>query len=120
MTTQNFHRQLLDNLTTALLLVGQDLRVSYINASAQVLLELSETRSVGACIDQLFPHQDQLMAELKAALRDSSPYTNRGVVTTIRIRADTLKFECTDQQGHRNFDRQLLEPPALVRFGAQI
>ena len=82
MTMQNFHRQLLDNLNTALLLVGRDLHVSFINASAQVLLELSETRSIGVCIDQLFPHQDQLMAELKAALCDHSPYTNRGVCLT--------------------------------------
>ena len=63
MATQNFHRQLLDNLNTALLLVDRELRVSFINASAQALLELSETRSVGVCIQQLFPHQSDLMAE---------------------------------------------------------
>ncbi|MCZ6830886.1 MAG: nitrogen regulation protein NR(II) [Gammaproteobacteria bacterium] len=83
MATQNFHRQLLDNLNTALLLVDRELRVSFINASAQALLELSETRSVGVCIQQLFPHQSDLMAELEAALRDSSPYTSRGFCLTL-------------------------------------
>jgi len=83
MTQPNFHKQLLDNLNTALLLVDDALRVNFINASAQALLELSEARSAGVCITQLFPHQQELINELMTALRDNSPYTNRGICLTL-------------------------------------
>ncbi len=65
MTTPDFHRQLLDNLNTSLLLVDQELRVTFINGSAQALLELSENRSAGVCLKQFFPHHSELMVELE-------------------------------------------------------
>ena len=79
MAGDDFHKQLLDNLNSALLLVQPDPRVSFINASAQALLALSESRIIGFCIDQLFPQQQEMLAELQVALRDHSAYTNRGV-----------------------------------------
>jgi two-component system nitrogen regulation sensor histidine kinase GlnL len=79
MTAPDFHRQLLDNLNTSLLLVDQELRVTFINTSAQALLELSENRSTGVCLKQFFPHHSELMVELETALRDNSPYTIRAI-----------------------------------------
>jgi two-component system nitrogen regulation sensor histidine kinase GlnL len=103
MTSPDFHRQLLDNLNTALLLVDQELRVSFINASAQTLLQLSENRSVGVCIKQFFPHHEQLMAELEIALRDNSPYTIRDICLHLaggrELRIDLVVTPFQDTQG---------------------
>jgi two-component system nitrogen regulation sensor histidine kinase GlnL len=83
MTDSDFHQQLMDNLNTALLLVDDDLRLSFINAAAQALLELSENRSIGVSFAQLFPQQAELVDELRVALRDNSPYTSRGICLTL-------------------------------------
>jgi len=83
MSQPEFHKHLLDNTTTGLVLLDQDLCVKFINVSAQVLLELSETRSAGACVEQIFPHQQHLLEVLRSALRDNSPYTSRGISLTL-------------------------------------
>ena len=79
MATQDFYRQLLDNINTALMLVDTGLRVTYVNSAAQVLLELSESRSVGALISELFPGQDDLVGELANTLQENNPHTNRDI-----------------------------------------
>ena len=77
MQDQDFYSQLLDHLSTALLVVGEDLHVAYINSSAQALLECSESRSRQAPVDQLFPGQTVLRQELESARDTGVGYTNR-------------------------------------------
>ena len=77
MGERDFHRQLLDNLSTAVLVVGADLRVTFISPAAQALLELSEARSLGASIDELLPGQRQLRDSVRPD--DVGPYTSRGL-----------------------------------------
>jgi two-component system nitrogen regulation sensor histidine kinase GlnL len=77
MTDSEFHRQLLDNLSTAVLVLDSDLRVCFISPAAQALLELSESRSRGTRLEELLPGQAQLVDSL--AVGDQSSYTNRGL-----------------------------------------
>jgi two-component system nitrogen regulation sensor histidine kinase GlnL len=77
MIEPDFHRQLIDNLSTAVLVLDNDLRVCFISPAAQALLELSESRSCGTCLQELLPGQAQLFDSLSIA--DQSPYTNRGL-----------------------------------------
>jgi two-component system nitrogen regulation sensor histidine kinase GlnL len=77
MTDPEFHRQLLDNLSTAVLVIDSDLRVCFISPSAQALLELSESRSLGTELQELLPGQPQLLDSLAGA--EQSPFTNRGL-----------------------------------------
>lgn len=48
------HRLLLDNLTTATLLLNADLRLEYMNPAAEMLLAVSGQRSHGQFISELF------------------------------------------------------------------
>jgi two-component system nitrogen regulation sensor histidine kinase GlnL len=77
MTDPQFHKQLLDNLSTAVLVLDDDLRVCFISPAAQALLELSESRSRGTCLQDLLPGQPQFIDSLANA--EQSPYTNRGL-----------------------------------------
>jgi two-component system nitrogen regulation sensor histidine kinase GlnL len=109
MTAPDFYKHLLDNTTTGLLLLDQSLCVRFINASAQVLLELSEARSAGVCVKQLFPHQDDLLAELQSALADNSAYTNRGIcLTTVGGRELLVDLIVTPFQGVTDNNTSLL------------
>ena len=77
----DFHRHLLGSLSTAVLVLGEDLRVLYISPAAQALLELSESRIVGAHFGDA-PAGHQLLPRLLAARAgglDAPPYTCRGV-----------------------------------------
>ncbi len=82
MTGTDFHKQLLDHLSTALVLVDADLRVRYINSAAQALFELSDSRSEGMRIHQLFPSHEQLFNELQTALQQNNPHTHRDITLT--------------------------------------
>ena len=79
MTDSSYHTQILDNLSTAVLVLDTGLRLEFISPAAQALLELSESRGVGVHLDELFPGQlDFIQRQHEEHLGDG-PYTNRGV-----------------------------------------
>ena len=88
----NFHQKLLDNLSTAILVVSPELRVVLISPAAQALLELSESKSVGASLQELFPGQGQLTDSIRPA--ELNPYTNRGLTLTLAS-GHELIVDCT-------------------------
>ena len=94
MADAEFHRQLLENLSTALLVLEPDLRVSFINPAAQALLELSESRTMGSQFEELFPGQTQLLEGLDAVVESHSAYTSRGVTLKLASGQD-LTVDCT-------------------------
>ena len=94
MTDAEFHRQLIENLSTALLVLEPDLRVSFISPAAQALLELSESRTMGSQLEELFPGQTQLLEGLDAVVESHSAYTNRGVTLKLASGQD-LTIDCT-------------------------
>jgi two-component system nitrogen regulation sensor histidine kinase GlnL len=79
MNSDNLQQNLLDYISTAVVVLDDDLRVLFINASAQVLLECSEARTLGATIDQLLPGQPGLREDLLNAQARFNAYTNRDV-----------------------------------------
>lgn len=93
MTDIDFHKQLLNHLSTALVLVDTDLRVRYINSAAQALFELSDSRSEGTRIDQLFPSHEPLIDELQTAMQQNNPHTHRDITLTTRGRHEELHVD---------------------------
>jgi two-component system nitrogen regulation sensor histidine kinase GlnL len=73
------HRQLLDNISTALLVLGTDLRVTYLNGAAQALLQISASRCIGTPLEQVMPLPEEACEELQKALSDQSTYINRSL-----------------------------------------
>ncbi len=64
--------QILDEQTTAVLLVDSGRKVVYLNAAAQVLLDISAQRAMGRLADELLG----ISAPLQAALTDSAEGRN--------------------------------------------
>ena len=67
MPPEMFHTRLLDNLTTAILLVDAGMRVIYLNPAAEGLLELSSARIVGEEIERVLQEDSDTAASLQRA-----------------------------------------------------
>ena len=71
-------KSLLDNLTTAVLLLNENLRVRYLNPAAEHLLAASLSQLVGIPIRQLISENDpNAHADMETALAELHPYTKR-------------------------------------------
>ena len=77
MPPEQFLRQILDNLTTAVLLLDGSLRVSYMNPAAEMLLEVSGQRVNGQRISSLFSDASETMESLRGAISSGHPFTKR-------------------------------------------
>src|SRR5690606_7804602 len=82
MALDNLH-SVLDNPTTAVLVGGRDLTLSYLNTAAETLLEVAGSRMVGGPINALFVEEDDTNASLREAQRSGSAFTKREVQLTL-------------------------------------
>ncbi len=71
------HRLLLDNLTTATLLLDAGLRLEYMNPAAEMLLAVSGQRSHGQFISELFTESPEALGALRQAVEQAHPFTKR-------------------------------------------
>ena len=62
------HRLLLDNLTTATILLDAELRLEYMNPAAEMLLAISGQRSHGQFISELFTESTEALNSLRQAV----------------------------------------------------
>jgi two-component system nitrogen regulation sensor histidine kinase GlnL len=92
MEQAEFYKQLLENLSTSVLVLNADLRVIFINPAAQALLELSESRSCGSQLEDLLPQHPLLPNKLEAT-RESA-YTNRGLGIKLAS-GQEITIDCT-------------------------
>ena len=77
MPPEMFHTRLLDNLTTAILLVDAGMRVIYLNPAAEGLLELSSARIVGEEIERVLQEDSDTAASLQRVLETGVGFTKR-------------------------------------------
>lgn len=77
MTNDQLHHLLLDNLSTAVLLLNSSLEVCYLNPAAENLLAVSAVRLCGNSVDTLFSDDDTPMNSLREALTSNHPFTQR-------------------------------------------
>ena len=94
MNQETLHNQLIDNLSTALLLLSPDLRLAFINSSAQALLALSETRTLGSSLADLFPEQLEMIQLGESDELPESPFTSRGLTLTT-VAGHQVVVDCT-------------------------
>jgi two-component system nitrogen regulation sensor histidine kinase GlnL len=78
----SLHRLLLDNLTTATLLLNAQLRLEYMNPAAEMLLAVSGQRSHGQFISELFTESDEALKALHLAVEQAHPFNKRETVLT--------------------------------------
>ncbi len=74
----DLHKRLLDHLTTAVLLLDEELRVTYANPASEHLMAASFSQLTGSFVQTLIHDDDgKAQADLESALRDLHPFTKR-------------------------------------------
>lgn len=77
MAADLLHKQLLDNLRTAVLLLDKKLCVRYLNSAAEALLSTSANRLLGMCLVDSFGFDDDTRHALDKCIADGQPFTCR-------------------------------------------
>ncbi|PNA02550.1 MULTISPECIES: nitrogen regulation protein NR(II) [unclassified Pseudomonas] len=90
------HRLLLDNLTTATLLLNAELRLEYMNPAAEMLLAVSGQRSHGQFISELFTESAEALNSLRQAVEQAHPFTKREAqLTSLAGQSITVDYAVT-------------------------
>lgn len=76
-------RDILDNISTAIIALNQSLNVVALNSSCEDLLEFSEERSLGQPVNKLLLGPNQLIAALNDVLSNGNPVSQRGSPLTL-------------------------------------
>lgn len=90
------HRLLLDNLTTATLLLNAELRLEYMNPAAEMLLAVSGQRSHGQFISELFTESTEALSSLRQAVEQAHLFTKREAqLTSLTGQTITVDYAVT-------------------------
>ncbi len=74
---QTLYQHLIDNQTTAIVLLDNHLHISYMNNAAETLLQTSASRTLNQPANDLFIDLDTGVEELENTLQSDQPYTRR-------------------------------------------
>ncbi|UAW98221.1 nitrogen regulation protein NR(II) [Halopseudomonas nanhaiensis] len=77
MLPDRYLRQILDNLTTAVMLLDAELRLTYLNPAAEMLLAVSGQRVLRQPVGELFNDTSAALASLLGSLKTGDPFTKR-------------------------------------------
>lgn len=70
-------KQLLDNLSTAIILVDEQLRLIYLNTACEHLLHVSLDHVCGSSISSFYVESDEALSKARQTMEDESLYTKR-------------------------------------------
>jgi len=82
MINEALQRLLIENLTTATLLLNSRLRLEYMNPAAEMLLAVSGQRSHGQFISELFTESPEALAALRQDVEEAHHFTKREATLT--------------------------------------
>jgi len=77
--TSSTSSRLFDNLTTAVIALDEDLKVTALNTAAEQLLGISANKALGRRLTQVASIPDSLFARLRKAIDMGQPINNRQV-----------------------------------------
>jgi len=80
---ERVHQRVLDNLTTAVMVLDLELVIRYINPACEMLLAMSARKAHGKSLRHLIMGPDDLFPRLEACLRDGHPFTERELHLTL-------------------------------------
>lgn len=87
-------KSILDNITTAILVVDPELRVEYLNPAAEMLLAQSASHARGLPLPELLPGSGTLLARVRSVLEENRTYTEREVVLGLHHGGE-VTVDCT-------------------------
>lgn len=117
--SDTLHRLLLDNLTTATILLNCELRLEYMNPAAEMLLAISGQRSHGQFISELFTESSEALNSLRQAVEKAHPFTKReAILTAMTGQTITVDYAVTPilNQGQTLLLLEVLPRDRLLRI----
>ncbi len=102
MVTKEFFQSVIDSLDTAIMIVDHELVVSFLNPSAQTLLEASAKRTVGSPICNLFFNSAEFISATKRGFQEQSSFTERELEVILASNMHHMKMDCTFTQLNLN------------------
>jgi two-component system nitrogen regulation sensor histidine kinase GlnL len=91
---QRIQQRVLENLTTAVLVLDHDLVVIYINPACEMLFGVSSRKATGTPLRKLLSAAPELCDHCAESLRDGHPFTEREVAVNL-AGGRTLTVDCT-------------------------
>jgi two-component system nitrogen regulation sensor histidine kinase GlnL len=82
---EGLQRTILDNLSTAVLLLDASLRIRYLNPAGESLLHISSTRATGARLGKIMFIDSDFQQRLNEAISDLHPFAEHEVSFTLAI-----------------------------------
>ncbi|VAW63297.1 Nitrogen regulation protein NtrB [hydrothermal vent metagenome] len=73
LSSPGYQQTILDNLSTAVILLNTDLRIDYINPASENLFQISSRQANGAMLDKIMLADKAFMSRLENALTDIHP-----------------------------------------------
>ncbi|NNC54577.1 MAG: PAS domain-containing protein, partial [Pseudomonadales bacterium] len=92
MNLQQPDTTLLENMSTAVLMLDSGLRLSHINAAAEGLLSLSGARHLGESVATLLLDSDETVRILQETLDSKQPHTQREAVLQMLHGSEIVKI----------------------------
>ena len=71
--------QIIDNLSTAVLVLSKDLSLTRMNTAGESLLSMSERKVTGMKLEQVLPDSGQFIETIQRSMESKTPYTGRGI-----------------------------------------
>ncbi|MCJ8168428.1 nitrogen regulation protein NR(II) [Atopomonas sediminilitoris] len=103
------HKLLLDNLTTAVIMLDHALHLQYMNPAAEMLLAVSGQRSHGQFVSELFTESPEALESLRLAVNEAHPFTKREAqLITLSGQTLTVDYAVTPLPGKLH-NRLLIE-----------
>jgi two-component system, NtrC family, nitrogen regulation sensor histidine kinase GlnL len=114
LNTESLNTNLLDNLTTAVIVLDKDLLLLYMNPAAEALLETSVNHCQNLFIGEVFPGSKKLVSSLKNVLDNGITYIARKVtLAKTNLNRMTVDYSAsrliTDSQSYLMLELQELD-----------
>lgn len=114
---------ILDSITTGIVAMDRNLRVTALNAAGQALLETSESRCLGLHAGKLVLNSREWLDSLEQAFASKSPHASRGISLTLQsgqeIHVDVIITPVTDAQGAYGLLVELLAVDRLLKISRE-
>ena len=90
----NYHRPLLNNLTTGVVMLDETLRLRYLNMAAEALLDVSSRKAADRFLGDLLIDNAEDLGEIRTALANNSSFTKRKAELNL-IHGKTMQVDYT-------------------------
>lgn len=114
---------ILDSITTGIVALDRNLRVTGLNAAGQALLETSEVRCLGQHAGKLVLQSREWLDILEHALDSKSPHASRGISLTLlsgqEIHVDVIITPVTEADGTYSLLVELLAVDRLLKISRE-